>query len=97
MATATKTEIEIEVVTTEEAVCLTLSMKEVRALYSLTMRCGGNPKNSPRGVIDDIRDAIKKAVGREDSYKSNWANPEYDCFTDGPSVQASDYPKGNDE
>lgn len=89
MAKAEKTE--VEVVTVEEGVALRLSMAEVRALYSLTMRCGGSPKESPRGLIDGIREAIREATGNSSRWNSDWANPEYRCFMEGGGIIAQDY------
>lgn len=57
MASAEKTSGVVRVV---QAVTytLTLSIEEVDALVAVCARIGGSPDNSPRGHMDDIRNAL---------------------------------------
>jgi hypothetical protein len=95
MAEARKTE--IERIVKEDGVELHLSLAEARSLYAITMRVGGtpDPERCLRGHIDNIRQAIAKAVnGGEGSVYSvaeECAQPEYSCVQGGTGIIAKDY------
>lgn len=88
MAKAEKTT--VEKVVTEDGTVLTLNEAETRAVYAALLRVGGDPTESPRGLIDGVRDAIDKRYGRAGW---NWRayDPEWACFQDGPGLIAKNY------
>lgn len=90
MAKAEKTE--VEVVTKEEGVTLHLSMAEVRTLYAMTLRVGGDPdpEVNPRGHASNIKGAIEKALGKSE-WSWDWANPEYRCSSGGYGIRFDNY------
>lgn len=96
MASARK--VKVERIVEEEGVELHLTMAEARSLYAVSMRVGGTPDPEVclRGHIDNIRGAIVKAVGKDDSIYNTaeeWAQPEYGCVSGGTGVIAKDYPR----
>jgi hypothetical protein len=96
MAEAKKVDAVVEVVETvieEEHITLKLSMKEARAVFAALNRVGGSPKESPRGIIDGVREAIAKAYTgpKYSEWDWDWARPEYTCAEGGPGVYMDDY------
>jgi hypothetical protein len=95
MASARK--VKVERIVEEEGIELHLTMAEARSLYAISMKVGGtpDPERCLRGHIDNIRQAIAKAVnGGEGSVYSvaeEWAQPEYSCVQGGTGIIAKDY------
>lgn len=83
----------VEVVKEEEHIMLKLTMAEARALFALTNRVGGSPGNSPRGLIDNVNEAIHKAHegAKYDRWEWGWAEPEFECFQNGIGITAKLY------
>ncbi len=73
-----------------EGLTLTLTMEEVRTLYSVFLRVGGSPINSPRKHIAAINEAIEKALGTDD-FEWSWADPERALIRRDAGLMIDDY------
>lgn len=92
MAEVKKVNVERTVI--EEGLAVHLTMQEARAVWSVLWRVGGNPTESPRGIIDGVRNAIGTAVtGGVNEFDNEWARPELTCAEGGYGLMLDNYTK----
>jgi hypothetical protein len=57
---------------------ISLSQREAEALWALTFRVGGHPDKSPRGLIDQLRDALEEAFPTMSGNSEGWMSSGVD-------------------
>jgi hypothetical protein len=92
---AEKSTVEKVTVEKSEGVKLELTMDEVKGLYAICLRVGGDPEESARRHTDAFMAAVEEALGKE-KYDWGWLGKEYASVEHGMGIAARDYPDDSD-